>query len=178
MEKVILVNELDQETGCGEKLAVHQAGLLHRAFSVFLWREGQLLLQKRAEGKYHSAGLWANACCSHPRSGERIPDAARRRVKEECGIDCPELKEAFSFTYLAEFENGLTEHEFDHVLLGYFPGGGFAPDPAEIAELRWWDMDEVSRRLRERPEDFAAWFLLAAPRVVDLLKRTDGAIII
>ena len=178
MEKVILVNELDQETGCGEKLAVHQAGLLHRAFSVFLWRKGQLLLQKRAQGKYHSAGLWANACCSHPRPGERVADAARRRVKEECGLECPELKEAFSFIYRAEFENGMTEHEFDHVLLGRFSGDGFSPDPAEIAELRWWDLDEVSMMLRERPEDFAAWFNLAAPRVIDLLKQTDSAIII
>ena len=178
MEKVILVNVLDQETGCGEKLAVHRAGLLHRAFSVFLWREGQLLLQKRAEGKYHSAGLWANACCSHPRPGELLPDAARRRVKEECGVDCPELKEAFHFTYRAEFPNGMTEHEIDHVLLGRYPDDAFAPDPAEIAELRWWDMDEIERALTERPRDFAAWFLLAAPRVIDLLKQTDSAIII
>lgn len=176
MDDIILVNELDQETGSGEKLAVHQAGLLHRAFSVFLWQDGRLLLQKRAADKYHSAGLWANTCCSHPRPGEDIIEAARRRLDEECGIDAPELSEAFCFIYRAELENGLTEHELDHVLLGRYEGE-FAPDPTEIAELRWWDADEVLQALAERPDEFAVWFRLAAPRVVDLLRRGNGGII-
>ena len=176
-EEMILVDEADRETGRGGKLAVHRAGLLHRAFSVFLWREGQLLLQRRAAGKYHSALLWANTCCSHPRPGEEVLDAARRRLREECGIDCPCLREAFCFTYRAELKNGLTEHEFDHVLLGYHKGGRFSPDPAEIAELRWWDTDEVRRALKERPDEFAAWFRLAAPRVIDLLTPGNGGII-
>ena len=142
-----------------------------------MWREGQLLLQKRAEGKYHSAGLWANACCSHPRPGEDLLAAARRRLIEECGLTSPDLREAFCFTYRADFDNGLTEHEYDHVLLGRCPGGEAFPDPAEIAELRWWDFDEVLRSLRKRPEDFACWFRLAAPAVIDLLKRAEGDII-
>ena len=177
MEDIILVNELDQETGSGEKLAVHQAGLLHRAFSVFLWREGRLLLQRRAAGKYHSALLWANTCCSHPRPGEEVMDAARRRLGEECGISAPELREAFCFIYRAKLENGLTEHELDHVLLGHYDGDEFSPDPTEIAELRWWDLDAVLQAVEERPEEFAVWFRLAAPRVVDLLKQANGAII-
>lgn len=178
MDKIVLVNEQDQEIGSEEKLAVHQAGLLHRAFSVFLWREGQLLLQKRAEGKYHSGGLWANTCCSHPRPGEDTIAAARRRLREECGIVGTELWEAFRFTYRAEFTNGLVEHELDHVLLGRYPDGELSPDPSEIAELRWWDLDEVEAALRERPDDFAAWFSLSAPRVIDLLKRAENDIII
>lgn len=177
MDDIILVNELDQATGSGEKLAVHQAGLLHRAFSVFLWQDGRLLLQKRAADKYHSAGLWANTCCSHPRPGEDIIEAARRRLDEECGIDAPELSEAFCFIYRAELENGLTEHELDHVLLGRYDSDVFAPDPTEIAELRWWDADEVLQALAERPDEFAVWFRLAAPRVVDLLRRGNGGII-
>lgn len=175
MEKVILVDQADQETGCGEKLAVHRAGLLHRAFSVFLWREGGLLLQRRAAGKYHSAGLWANACCSHPRPGEQLIAAAKRRVQEECGISCPQLKEAFCFTYRAELAGGMTEHELDHVLLGYYPGDSFSPDPREIAELAWWELDDIALALVQRPADFAAWFCLSAPRVIRLLKQAGLA---
>ena len=160
MEKVILVNELDQETGCGEKLAVHQAGLLHRAFSVFLWRDGQLLLQKRAQGKYHSAGLWANTCCSHPRAGQGLAEAAAIRLKEECGIEGVSLRETGSFLYRAVFPNGLTEYEFDHVFVGEY-GGGFSPDQEEISELRYIPLHELKRDLMEHPEGYAAWFFTA-----------------
>ena len=176
MDEIILVDEQDRETGRGEKLAVHRQCLLHRAFSVFLWREDQLLLQRRAAGKYHSAGLWANTCCSHPRPGEATIAAARRRLREECGIDPPPLREAFSFIYKADC-GGLWEHEFDHVLLGRCPAGPWTPDPAEIAELRWWELDAVSRELTEQPREFAPWFRLAAPKVIDLLKRAGSAII-
>ena len=104
-------------------------------------------------------------------------EAVRRRLGEECGINAPELSEAFCFIYRAQLENGLTEYELDHVLLGYYDGDVFAPDPAEIAELRWWDLDEVLEVLEERPEEFAVWFRLAAPRVIDLLQRANGDII-
>ena len=178
MERMILVNELDQETGYGEKLAVHQEGLLHRAFSVFLWREDRLLLQKRALVKYHSGGLWANTCCSHPRPGEEIIPAARRRLQEECGIVSPPLYEAFSFIYRAELAGGLWEHEFDHVLLGHYPKGSFSPDPGEIAELRWWSLEELDRALARQEEIFAPWFKLCAPRVISLLQQHNSDIIL
>ena len=118
MEEVILVDEHDREIGSGEKLQIHQEGKLHRAFSVlvFNWKQ-ELLLQKRKETKYHSGGLWTNTCCSHPRPGELTLEAAQRRLHEEMGLTCP-LREVGNFIYRAEFENGLIEHEYDHVLAG------------------------------------------------------------
>ena len=118
MEQVILVNENDQEVGTMEKMEVHRLGVLHRAFSVFIFNErGQMLLQQRAMQKYHSAGLWTNACCSHPRPGEEVGSAASRRLNEELGF-ATALNPIFNFVYKATFENGLTEHEFDHVFFG------------------------------------------------------------
>lgn len=116
--QVILVNELDQETGLMEKMEAHEKGLLHRAFSVFIMNDqGDMLLQQRALDKYHSGGLWTNACCSHPLPGEAVEAAAHRRLSEEMGFDCP-LRELFQFTYRTEFDNGLIEHEYDHVWTG------------------------------------------------------------
>lgn len=173
--RLILVDEKDREQGCGEKLAVHQQGLLHRAFSVFLWREGQLLLQRRAEGKYHSGGLWANTCCSHPRPGETVLQAAHRRLQEECGLSGLLLEEKFSFIYRAEFVGGLTEYELDHVLLGYYPGPprylAPQPDPAEIAELSWWDIADLQQQMQKQPQQYAVWLQLALPTVLGLLKK-------
>ena len=119
-EMVVLVDEQDNETGVMPKLEAHEVGLLHRAFSVFVFNnKGELLLQQRALDKYHSAGLWTNTCCSHPRPGENVLDAAHRRLIEEMGFDC-ELKEVFSFVYKASMENDLTEHEYDHVFTGIY----------------------------------------------------------
>src|SRR5690349_1614227 len=116
---LILVDDKDQQWGRLEKNLVHELGLLHRAFSVFIFNHhGELLLQQRADGKYHSGGLWTNTCCSHPRYGEDVPDAVKRRLKEEMGMSC-ETTFAFSFIYKTKFENGLTEHEFDHVYCGF-----------------------------------------------------------
>lgn len=117
-ENVILVDKNDQPIGQGEKTAVHKAGQLHRAFSILIFNDkGKLLLQQRAKGKYHCPRLWSNTCCSHPRPGEDILVAAHRRLQEEMGFDCP-LEDKFSFIYKVKFDNGLTEHEYDHVLIG------------------------------------------------------------
>ena len=126
LEKVILVNEADEEIGIMEKMEVHQKALLHRAFSVFLFNsKGEMLLQRRAMSKYHSAGLWTNACCSHPRPGESVESAALSRTGEEQGI-YTQLSKAFVFTYRASFENGLTEHENENVFIGFNEGDKYA----------------------------------------------------
>lgn len=119
MKDIILVDKDDNEIGKGEKMAVHLAGQLHRAFSIFIFNsQGEMMLQRRASTKYHSPGLWTNACCSHPRPGESLEQAAKRRLKEEMGFEC-DLQKVFSFIYKAKVED-LTEHEFDHVFIGKF----------------------------------------------------------
>src|SRR5215217_4115097 len=143
-EQVVLVDELDQPVGVERKLPAHQGGgKLHRAFSVFIVnREGKLLLQRRAAGKYHFGGLWTNACCSHPRPGQDVAAAAHARLREEFGFDA-ELSEAFSFVYRAEDPaSGLTEHEFDHVFVGTFDGTP-QPNPREIDGWEWVDPFEL-----------------------------------
>lgn len=157
---LVLVDGLDREIGTATKERAHREGLLHRAFSVVLVRHGdagtELLLSQRATGKYHSGGLWANSCCSHPRAGERLLDAARRRVREELGCEAIGLREAGSFAYRAEFAEGLCEYEYDHVLVGSFEGA-LEPDPNEVSTTRWVGLDELARELAERPKQFAAW---------------------
>lgn len=173
-KRLILVDEYDREVGeCG-KLEAHRNGLLHRAFSVFIFRrilvdepDGtrnfhyQLLIQKRAAGKYHSAGLWANSCCSHPGVGEVLKDAAARRLTEETGLVVPaeELDEVGAFIYKANFDNGLMEYEFDHVFVGHVDGGQVPePDPEEAEEMRFVDVEEIIRDVRANPGEYAAWF--------------------
>ncbi len=164
-ERVILVDEHDREVGTGEKLAVHQAGRLHRAFSVFVTDlAGRLLLQRRAPGKYHSAGLWSNTCCGHPRPGEPTPTAARRRLREEMGFDCP-LAPAFSFIYSAALGNGLTEHELDHVFIGSFAGTPH-PDPAEVAEWQAVAVGQLQAELAANPRAYSAWLPAALDGLV------------
>ena len=157
-DRVILVDEADRAIGVAGKTEAHQRALLHRAFSVFLVNEdGQLLLQRRAAGKYHSAGLWGNACCGHPRPGEETGDAAARRVREELGVPEPDdLREVGIFLYRADVGNGLVEHELDHVFLGTVRETP-APDPREIAELRWMEPAELRRELSAGPSAYAAW---------------------
>ncbi|MEG1774451.1 MAG: NUDIX domain-containing protein, partial [Oscillospiraceae bacterium] len=125
--------------------------------------------QQRAAHKYHSGGLWANACCSHPRPEEALADAAARRLQEECGAVCP-LTELFSFVYRQPFADGLCEYEVDHVLLGRYDGP-LTRNPDEAAQLLWIERDELAERLLTRPQDFAAWFVIAAPRVLALTAR-------
>ncbi len=163
-EQVILVDEHDREIGTEAKLSAHAAGKLHRAFSVFVFdTDGNLLIQRRAATKYHSGGLWSNTCCSHPRPGESVHEAAQRRLREEMGLECP-LQAALSFTYRSELGNGLSEHEYDHVFVGQFDGNP-APDPAEVADWRWTSLEEVRADSAAHPDRYTAWFGIALKKL-------------
>jgi isopentenyl-diphosphate delta-isomerase len=163
MEKVILVNEKDEEMGEMEKMEAHRSAKLHRALSVFIFNEnGDMLLQQRASDKYHSAGLWTNACCSHPRPGERTEVAAHRRLQEEMGLDA-ELKFIGSFLYRSEFENGLTEHELDHVFTGKTESDPEI-NPEEAQAFVWKAMDEIKADLKKKPDRYTTWFKIAVER--------------
>lgn len=156
-EQVILVNENDQQIGLMPKMEAHQKAVLHRAFSVFIFNDaGELLLQQRAAHKYHSPLLWTNTCCSHQRDGESNIEAGRRRLQEEMGFDS-ELTELFSFIYKAPFDNGLTEHELDHVLMGSFSGEPTI-NPEEVASFRWMPIEQVKQDMAKQPELYTAWF--------------------
>jgi len=162
VQEVILVNEADESIGFMEKMEAHEKALLHRAFSVFIFDEqGRMLLQQRADSKYHSAGLWSNACCSHPQPNEDIQDAANRRLKEELGFQVP-LTKAFSFTYKAAFENGLTEHEFDHVFVGTY-NGEIIPNSDEVKAYGYKSFKEIEDLLAIDKDMFTPWFLIAYP---------------
>lgn len=163
-ERVVLVDAHDVETGTMSKLLAHHEGLLHRAFSIFLFNsEGRLLLQRRAEGKYHSGGLWTNTCCGHPRPGESIAQAAKRRLKEELGIAC-ELSPVFTFTYRADVGEGLIENEIDHVFFGHF-NGPVLPEPSEVSDVRWMRMNDLADDLRTSVDSYTAWLSICWPRV-------------
>ncbi|MBC7947549.1 MAG: isopentenyl-diphosphate Delta-isomerase [Chitinophagaceae bacterium] len=164
LRNVILVDEQDKEVGTMEKMETHQKGILHRAFSVFVFNsKGEMLLQQRALNKYHSAGLWTNSCCSHPGPGEVTADAAARRLQEEMGFTTP-LEKLFDFVYRIEFNNGMTEHEFDHVYAGEYDGE-IILDRHEVMDYCFKNMVEVRNDLREQPDKFTTWFKLAFPRV-------------
>lgn len=159
-EQLILVNERDEAVGVEEKLTAHLNGALHRAFSVFIFNSaGRLLLQKRASTKYHSKGLWSNTCCGHPRPGEPIEAAARRRLFEEMGFDC-EVKKIFDFIYRASLEDGLSEHEYDHVLTGLFDGDP-TPNGDEVDDWKWVDLTALRLDMRARPGEYTYWFKLS-----------------
>lgn len=159
---VVLVNSEDQDIGEMEKMQAHQKGVLHRAFSVFLFNSnGDTLLQKRASSKYHSPNLWTNSCCSHPRQDEGVVDAANRRLGEELGIPMGfklNLEKSFSFTYRAELDNGLIEHELDHVLKGFIDDYNFSFNKEEVEEVRWVSMKELTLGVKEFPERYTEWF--------------------
>ena len=157
MEYVVLVDEQDKEIGTMEKLQAHEEGRLHRAISAFIFNtNGEMLLQQRAAGKYHSALLWTNACCSHPRPGESVADAAHRRLHEEMGINCT-LQEIFTFTYKAHLENDLTEYEFDHVFKGITDEEPH-PDASEVAAFRYVDMETLTHDIAVNPGIYTEWF--------------------
>jgi isopentenyl-diphosphate Delta-isomerase len=165
-EVVVLVDMFDNELGTAPKLQVHRDGVLHRAVSVFIFNPaGEMLLQRRAEDKYHSPGLWSNAACSHPRPGEEPVMAAERRLREELGVVLP-LRPTFSFLYRAEVTGELTEHELDHVFVG-LTSDDPSPDPAEVSAWRWISRDALDEELAAAPERFTAWFPLAYRMLMD-----------
>ncbi len=156
-EKVILVNEKDEQLGLMPKLEAHEKAVLHRAFSVFvLNKNGELMLQQRAAHKYHSPMLWTNTCCSHQRDGESNLEAGKRRLFEEMGFVC-ELKEVFSFIYKAPFDNGLTEHELDHVMVGAYDE---APNinKEEVNAFKWMTLEAVKNDIDRQPKIYTEWF--------------------
>ena len=156
-ENVILVDEQDNQLGLMPKMEAHEKAVLHRAFSVFIFNiKGELMLQQRAAHKYHSPLLWTNTCCSHQRDGESNIVAGKRRLEEEMGFKT-DLKEVFSFVYKAHFDNGLTEHELDHVMVGAFSG-----EPQinidEVASYKWMSLEAVKHDIELQPDLYTAWF--------------------
>ncbi len=169
MEKVILVDENDKPIGTMEKMEAHEKGILHRAFSVFVFNEkNELMLQQRAFSKYHSPGLWTNTCCSHPREGEKTLDAAHRRMIEEMGFDCG-FEEAFDFIYNSDVGQGLTEHELDHVFIGH-SNQRPKTNPEEVNDWKYMPMDSIRAEMKSSPENFTVWFRIAFDEVWEYLK--------
>lgn len=164
---VILVDEKDNQIGFEEKLKAHQNANLHRCFSIFVFNnKGQLLLQQRALDKYHSAGLWANTCCSHPRPGEETINSAHRRLKEEMGFDC-ELIEAFSFKYKTAFDNGLTENEFDHVFVGKYNEEPIS-NMVEVNAYKWVDLKWLEKDIKDNQEIYTTWLKICFEKVASI----------
>lgn len=161
---VILVDEQDNPVGFSEKMEAHLKGMLHRAFSIFVFNDkGELLLHQRAMDKYHSGGLWTNTCCSHPVPDMPLETFARVRLKEEMGFEVP-LRKIFDFLYRAEMDNGLIEHEFDHVLAGQYDGP-VNPDPAEVMDHKFMSMTEIEASMETSPHLYTAWFRMIFSRV-------------
>ena len=168
-EEVILVDTNDVPLGTMPKMEAHEKAILHRAFSVFILnKEGQLMLQQRALSKYHSPGLWTNTCCSHQRLGETNIEAGTRRLQEEMGFKTP-LKELFSFVYKATLDNGLTEHEFDHVILGYYDSEPII-NHEEVTNWKWMNLEEIIKEIKTTPDNYTAWFKIIFDRFYNHIK--------
>ena len=171
-EKVILVNSNDEPIGLMPKMEAHEKALLHRAFSVFVINgNNELMLQQRALQKYHSPGLWTNTCCSHQRDGEKNIEAGLRRLQEEMGFETP-LEYLFNFIYKAPFDNGLTEHELDHVMLGRYEGEP-SINSEEVASWKWMDIDLIHADLINNPADYTVWFAIIFDRFYNYLKENS-----
>ncbi|WP_163514696.1 isopentenyl-diphosphate Delta-isomerase [Gelidibacter japonicus] len=169
-ERVILVNEKDEQIGLMPKMEAHEKALLHRAFSVFIFNnKNELMLQQRAAHKYHSPLLWANTCCSHQREGETNIQAGKRRLQEEMGF-VTELEDTVSFIYKAPFDNGLTEHEFDHVLIGNYEDAPII-NPDEVAAWKWMPLEEVKEDMLKRPEIYTEWFKIIFDKFYEHINR-------
>lgn len=169
-EKVILVNQNDEPIGLMPKMEAHEKALLHRAFSVFILNDkGEIMLQQRAADKYHSPLLWTNTCCSHQRDGETNIEAGKRRLQEEMGFSV-ELKELFSFIYKAPFDNGLTEHELDHVMIGFYDD-----DPKinleEVENWKWMLPEAIKKDMANNPEDYTEWFKIIFDKFYDYISK-------
>ncbi|MGY3795010.1 isopentenyl-diphosphate Delta-isomerase [Aquimarina sp. 433] len=168
-EKVILVNENDEQIGLMSKLEAHEKALLHRAFSVFILNDKkEIMLQQRAHHKYHSPGLWTNTCCSHQREGENNIEAGTRRLQEEMGFVTP-LKETISFIYKAPFDNGLTEHELDHVLIGHYENDPVI-NPEEVADWKWMSIVDIKKDIATNPESYTAWFKIIFDKFYEYIR--------
>ena len=168
-QQLILVDEKDQVVGYGEKMDVHKKAQLHRAFSIFIMNDkDEVLLQQRALSKYHSGGLWANTCCSHPIRGEDQSTTVHRRLQEELGITC-QLDHLFSFIYKAELDQGLTEYEYDHVYFGRYEGSP-TPNPDEVADWRWLAIRSLNKDLAENPDKYVYWIKPAFEKFYDHFK--------
>src|SRR5690242_10595043 len=175
MEEVVLVDEHDNAVGVMEKMQAHREGKLHRAFSIFIFNDkGEMLLQQRAFNKYHSAGLWTNACCSHPKPDETTETAATRRLNEELGFETA-LEKLFNFTYKASFENGLTEYEFDYVFSGIY-NGEIKMNTAEVHDFCYRSIVEIESNLQTHPQKFTEWFKIAFPLVKKSLSEIHANI--
>ncbi len=169
-EKVILVNQKDEPIGLMPKMEAHEKGLLHRAFSVFIFnKNNELMLQQRALSKYHSPGLWTNTCCSHQREGESNIAAGKRRLKEEMGFTA-ELEDTISFIYKAPFDNGLTEHEFDHILVGNYNEEP-KMNPEEAEAWKWMALDDVEKDLKLNPTAYTEWFKIIFDKYYQSIQR-------
>lgn len=168
-EQVILVDESDNAIGLMEKMEAHEKGLLHRAFSVFILNDkGEMMIHQRALHKYHSGGLWTNACCSHPRDGETVIEAGHRRLMEEMGFDT-DLEKVLEFTYKAELDSGLTEHEYDHVMVGHFNDEPNI-NPEEVASWKWISVDDLRADVQQNPEQYTEWFKIIFDRFLSEVK--------
>lgn len=182
-ERLVLVDEEDREVGIAGKLAAHEGGLLHRAFSIFVVNgAGELLLQRRATSKYHCGGLWSNTCCGHPRPREPLVAAARRRLREEMGFDCA-LTHASTVRYRLALDGGLVENELDHVFVGRWDGAP-SPDPREADAWRWIGREALAAWTAEAPGELTPWFRLIVgalggsiwtPGAADPLRAAAGA---
>ena len=167
-ENVILVNPEDRPLGTMEKMEAHRKGVLHRAFSVFVFNsQGELLLHRRAMDKYHSGGLWTNTCCSHPRPGESVVEAAQRRLVEEMGMRC-QLEPKFSFVYRADLDHGMIEHELDHVLIGYSDVPP-KPNADEVCDTRYMSVRALEDDIAANPDNYTAWFKICFPEVLSTM---------
>lgn len=171
---VVLVDESDTPQGTMEKLEAHQKGALHRAFSVLTFNsKREVLLQRRAMGKYHSGGLWTNTCCSHPQPKEKVMEAAHKRLQEEMGFNCP-LIPAFQFIYRAELDRGLIENEYDHVFFGIYSGKP-KPNPSEVMDFRYVSVSDLKKEIQETPEQFTAWFKIILDRIEPYLDKFQSS---
>ncbi len=169
-EQVILVNEKDEQIGLMPKMEAHEKAVLHRAFSVFIFNSNnQLMLQQRAASKYHSPLLWANTCCSHQRNGESNLEAGKRRLQEEMGFVC-ELEEKTSFIYKAPFDNGLTEHELDHIMVGFYNDNPII-NREEVEAYKWMDVEDIKNDIANHPEIYTAWFKIIFKNFYDFIKQ-------
>lgn len=171
-QEVVLVDEHDRPLGTMEKIKAHEEGVLHRAFSVIIFNSrGEMLIHQRASDKYHCGGLWTNACCSHPRIDETPEEAAKRRLKEEMGFTT-DIDYLGSFIYKVDFENGLTEHEYDHMFCGYYDGQP-QPNPEEVQDWKYISVNELLNDIERNPENYTFWFKDIVNKRLEKLMRYD-----